>query len=139
MIKTIAARTGRLWLMGIVAACFVGALFSLVFVARGGAISSDNLQTAVVKFLGFYLPLLSLIGAFQFKDRQRDTGSESPIETFLSAIFIILLWASTPILLLASGLIIEEILGYIEKLIPVGESLALMAIGYYFSKSAQGD
>jgi hypothetical protein len=130
-----ALRTGRLWLLGIIVVCFISAMFSLVFVARGGAISSGNLQTAVVKFLGFYLPLLSLVGTFLFKTNQEAISSDTPLETFLAAIFIISLWALTPVLLLSSGLIIEEVLSYIEKLIPLGQSLALMAIGYYFSKS----
>lgn len=134
MAKPIPSGKGRIYLMLIVAICFVGAMVSLFFTARGGAINSDNLLNAVIKFLGFYIPLLSLIGTFLFKGEKDEGDSQTSMAAFLFAVFISLIWVLTPILLLVSGLNIEDVLSYIDKLIPVGQSLALMAIGYYFSK-----
>jgi hypothetical protein len=133
--KTISSRAGRVWLMCLISVCFVAALASLLFVARGGAISTKNLANAALKFLGFYLPLLTLVATFFFKERQGESSQETPIEGFLFALFILSLWVLTPVLLLSSGLLIQEVLESIDKLIPIGQSLALMAIGYYFAKS----
>lgn len=136
MATTVSSNRGRLLLMGVIAACLIVAMMSLFSVARGGAIGTNNLLNAVVKFLGFYVPLLSLVATFFFKDRQGDSDSATPAGTFYFAIFIVSFWVLTPILLLFSGLYIEEVLDYIDKLIPLGQSLALMALGYYFTKSS---
>ncbi|MEP6900864.1 MAG: hypothetical protein ABJA66_03880 [Actinomycetota bacterium] len=135
MAKTIRSTTGRIWLLGVVGACFIVALISLGVVSRGGAISTDNLMNASIKFLGFYVPLISLIGTFLFKSGDANGVVKTPKVTFLTALFITFLWVFTPIMLLLTDLEIEDILDWIDKLIPVGQSLALMAIGYYFKNS----
>jgi Mn2+/Fe2+ NRAMP family transporter len=122
--------------MGVIAGCLIVAMVYLFSVAGGGAIGSKNLLNAVVKFLGFYVPLLSLVATFFFKERQGDGDSATPAVTFYFAMFIVTIWVLTPILILLSGLYIEEVLDYIDRLIPLGESLALMALGYYFTKSS---
>lgn len=135
MEQTISANKGRLLLMGVVGISLVVAMACLFVVASGGAIGSKNLQSAVIKFLGFYIPLLSLVATFFFKGSQNVGDSSTPVGTFYFAVFIVTIWVLTPIFLLVAGLLIEDILDYLDKLIPLGQSLALMALGYYFAKS----
>lgn len=136
MAKTISSRAGRIWLMGIIAACFIAALLCLHFIFGNGAVSSENQSKAFFKLLGFYLPLLALVATFFFVDKQGGAGGKTPKETFFVALFIVGLWVLAPILLMLGIWYIEDVLDYLDKLIPVGESLALMALGYYFSKKA---
>ncbi len=136
MAKTISQRAGRIWLMCIVAICFIAAVLSLFVIARGGAISSDNRLDAAVKLISFYLPMLSLIGVFLFKDHRAHVGSETPIESFLFAIFITSIWVLTPLLLLWNMDFIEEVLAGIDKLRPLGDTITMGALGYYFSKGS---
>jgi hypothetical protein len=132
--KTISSRSGRSWLMLSIAACFVGAVLCLMFVSRDGGIGSKNLSEAFFKILGFYIPLLALVATFFFRDNQGGTTAKTPKETFYVALFITALWVLTPIFLLFSVQYIEDILTYIDRLTPLGQSLALMALGYYFTK-----
>jgi len=138
MAKTISSGSGRIWLMAVIAVCFVGALLSLFLVFGGGAIGSENQSNALFKLLGFYIPLLTLIATFYFKENLGGTSDNTPLETFVVAIFIVLGWSATPVLLLLSTSYIEDVLGYIDKLIPIGQSLTLMALGYYFAKRSGG-
>ena len=135
MANTISASKGRLLLMGVIGIGLIIAMVYLFSVASGGAIGSKNLQNSVVKFLGFYIPLLTLAATFFFKGSPGAEDNPTPAGTFYFAVFIVSVWALTPILLLFSGLFIEEVLDYIDRLIPLGQSLALMALGYYFTKS----
>ena len=121
--------------MGIVSLGLIVAVVYLFIVAGGGAIGSKNLQSALIKFLGFYLPLLTLVATFYFNGSQGGVVNPTPTATLLFAIFIVSIWVSTPILLLMAGLYIEDVLDYLDKLIPLGQSLALMALGYYFAKT----
>ncbi len=134
MAKTISSATGRIALMVVIAVCFVVALVILFSVFGGGAIGSENQSNALFKVLGFYIPLLTLIATFFFKENLGATSSDTPFETFIVAVFIVLLWAMTPIILFLRVTYVEDIFGYIDKLIPVGQSIALMALGYYFTK-----
>jgi hypothetical protein len=134
MARNISSKAGRSWLMISIAACFVGAVLCLMFVSRGGAIGSKNLTDAFFKILGFYIPLLTLVATFFFRDNQGGTSSKTPKETFYVALFITILWVLTPIFLMLSLQYIEEILSMIDRLTPLGQSLALMALGYYFTK-----
>ena len=134
MAKAIASGTGRILLMTAIAVCFVASLLILFFIFGGGSISSENQSNALFKILGFYVPLLTLIATFYFKQNLGGTSSDTPFETFVVAMGIVLIWALTPILLLISVYYIEDVLSYIDKLIPVGQSLVLMALGYYFTK-----
>lgn len=134
MARTISSGTGRVLLMSVMALCFTGALLSLSSVFGGGAIGSENQSNAFFKILGFYIPLLTLVVTFFFKENLGGTSNDTPLETLVVAIFIILIWSLTPILLLRSVWYIEDVFGYIDKLIPVGQSLALMALGHYFTK-----
>ena len=137
MVNTVSSNKGRLLLMGVLAVCLIAAMVSLFSVASGGAIGSKNLLNAVIKFLGFYVPLLTLVATFFFVAGQGESEIPTPAVTFYFALFIVSIWALTPILLLLSGLFIEEVLEYIDGLIPLGQSLALMALGYYFKKGSQ--
>lgn len=134
MPKTISSAAGRISLMVVIAGCFVGALVVLFSVFGGGAIGSENQSNAVFKILGFYVPLLTLIATFFFKENLGGTSSDTPFETFIVAVFVVLIWAATPIILFLSVPYVEDILAYIDKLVPVGQSIALMALGYYFTK-----
>lgn len=120
--------------MVVIAGCFVGALVVLFSVFGGGAIGSENQSNAVFKILGFYVPLLTLIATFFFKENLGGTSSDTPFETFIVAVFVVLIWAATPIILFLSVAYVEDILAYIDKLVPVGQSIALMVLGYYFTK-----
>ena len=137
MANTVSSNKGRLLLMGVLAVCLIVALIYLFSVASGGAIGSKNLLNAVIKFLGFYVPLLTLVATFFFVAGQGG-GEEipTPAITFYFALFIVSIWSLTPILLLLAGLYIEEVLEYIDRLVPLGQSLALMALGYYFKKGS---
>ena len=135
MANTISADKGRLLLMGIIGIGLIVAMVYLFSVASGGAIGSKNLEAAVIKFLGFYIPLLTLVATFYFKGSPGGVDNQTPAGTLYFAIFIVAIWVLTPIFLLFSVQSIEEILDYIDKLIPLGQSLALMALGYYFTKS----
>jgi hypothetical protein len=132
--KAIASGKGRVLLMSVTAACFVGSLLILFFVFGAGAISGENQSNALFKILGFYVPLLTLIATFYFKENLGGTSSDTPLETFVVALAIVSLWALTPIFLMLSVYYIEDVLNYIDKLIPVGQSLVLIALGYYFTK-----
>lgn len=134
MARIISSGTGRILLMGLIAVGFIGALLSLNFVFGDGAIGSKNYSSAFFKILGFYLPLLTLIGTFFFRENLGGTSVDTPLETFLVAIFMILIWVASPIFILLSVFYIEDVFDYIDKLIPVAQSLALMALGYYFAK-----
>jgi len=132
--KAIASDKGRVALMSVMAACFAGSLLILFFVFGGGSISKENQSSALFKILGFYVPLLTLIATFYFKENLGGTSSDTPFETFVVALAIVSIWALTPIVLLLSVYYIEDVLNYIDKLIPAGQSLVLMALGYYFTK-----
>lgn len=134
MPQTVSSAMGRISLMGVIAVCFVAALVILFSVFGGGAIGSENQSNAVFKILGFYVPLLTLIATFFFKENLGGTSSDTPFETFIVAVFFVLIWAVTPIILFLSITYVEDILAYIDKLVPVGQSVALMALGYYFTK-----
>ncbi|HEY0407085.1 MAG TPA: hypothetical protein VGC89_15245 [Pyrinomonadaceae bacterium] len=123
--------------MSLIAACFVGALLCLHFIFGNGAISSENQSAALFKLLGFYIPLLTLVATFFFVDKQGGANSKTPKETFFVALFITGLWVLTPIFLMLAIWFIEDVLDYLDKLIPVGQSLALMALGYYFTKQSK--
>ena len=131
---TIIANKGRLSLMLIILVGMVAAIVYLFTVASGGAIGSKNLETSFLKYLGFYLPLLTLVATFYFKGPQANADNPTPTGTLFFAVGIVLLWVLVPVLLLLAGLLIEDVLDYLDKLIPLGQSLALMAIGYYFTK-----
>jgi hypothetical protein len=134
MARVISSGTGRILFMGLIAVGFIGALLSLNSIFGGGAISSKNYSSAFFKILGFYIPLLTLIGTFYFKENLGGTSVDTPFETFLVAAFFILIWVTSPIYILLSVFYIEDVFDYIDKLIPVAQSLALMALGYYFAK-----
>jgi len=124
--------------MSVIVVCFLSALITLSVIARDGAIHHDMLQTAYGKICSFYVPLLSLIGAFFFT-RNKDEHSEAgtSIEAFLFAIFVTSIWVVAPLLLLWLEVYIEYILADLEQVKPFGDTIALVAIGYYFSKSNQ--
>jgi hypothetical protein len=133
---TITLTRGRMSLMAIIGVALIVAVVLLFTFARGGAIGSKNQLNGLIKFLGFYVPLISLVATFFFQGRGDEVDIATPVVPFYFAIFIVGIWVLTPILLLVSGLYIEEVLEYIDRLIPIGQSLALMALGYYFRKSS---
>jgi hypothetical protein len=134
MRRTISPKTGRMLLMGVVFVFFVSAIASLFWLGRGGALRYELRMDAIAKLLAFYLPLFSLMAAFYFGQRQR-TNNRIDIEPFIFAAAILSTWVLTPVFLLWLADNIKEALGYIEKTKPFGDTLALSAVGYYFSKS----
>ncbi|HYN24257.1 MAG TPA: transposase, partial [Pyrinomonadaceae bacterium] len=134
--RTILSRTGRLWLMVIVFASLVSAIFCLFWIGRDGAIRSELKTEAIIKLLGFYVPLLSLMGAFYFGEKRRKrNATTAPLESFIFALIGTAWWVLFPIFLLWFGGAIQEILALLERIKPVGDTVALAAIGYYFSKN----
>src|SRR5437870_3889204 len=109
MPKMISSATGRIWLMVVIAVCFVVALVAVFSVFGGGAVGSENQSNAVFKVLGFYVPLLTLIATFFFKENLGGTSSDTPFETFIVAVLIVLIWAVTPIILFLRVTYIEDI------------------------------
>lgn len=134
MARSISSTKGRVSLMIIIVISFVASLATLEIIFGGGAIGSENESNAIFKILGFYVPLFTLIATFYFKEKSEGISGDTPLETFFVAIVIVLIWAVTPVLLFLSVYYIEDVLSYIDKLVPLGESLALMALGYYFVK-----
>lgn len=136
--RTIPSRSGRLWLMGIVVTCLVVAIADLFWIGRDGRIRPDLKTEALVELLGIYMPLLSLMAAFYFGGSLAPRSSRSirttSFETFLVALIFTTLWALAPIVLMYEGEM-EAILATLRKVRPVVDTLALAAIGYYFSKS----
>ena len=137
MDKTISSNKARLYVMAIIAIAFVGALIALFVSARGGAINDNNQLDALVKVIGFYLPLLAIIGTFYFKDKRGGTDSEMTKSTFLFAVFIILLWVLIPILLLSFKQYIETIMSWTDKINALCVSFINMAVAYIFSKDKE--
>jgi hypothetical protein len=133
--RTIPSRSGRLWLMGIVVAFLVSAIAYLFWIGRDGGIRPDLKTNAVIELLGFYMPLLSLMAAFYFGGSQSHRSNRAtPFDTFLVAVIFTMLWSLAPIFLMSDGGM-EDILATLRKIKPVGDTLALAAIGYYFSKN----
>ena len=132
--KSISSGVGRIWIMGLISVFFIGSFLTLHLVFGGGAISSENRFNAILKIVSFYVPLLTLIATFYFTENLGGMSSDTPLEAFIVAIIIVLIWVATPVMLFLSVYYIEDNLDYIDKLIPVGQSLALMALGYYFAK-----
>jgi hypothetical protein len=134
MVKHISSSAGRISIMVVIVVSFVASLVTLKMVFGGGAIGSENESSAIFKILGFYVPLFTLIATFYFKEKWDGISGDTPLETFFVAIVIVLIWAAVPVVLFMSVYYIEDVLSYIDKLVPLGESLALMALGYYFTK-----
>lgn len=134
MASTISSQLARWCLLAVIGVCFVGAFVCLRTNFGGGAIGSENQSNTVFKLLGFYVPLLTLLGTFLFRGGQAGEDS-TPTMAAVFGIAVTGLWVVTPILLLMSVYYIEDLLGYIDKLIPVGQSLALMALGFFFPKA----
>jgi hypothetical protein len=134
--RIILSRAGRLWLMAVVVVFLVGAIACLFWIGRGEAIRSEMKTAALIDLLGFYMPLLSLMAAFYFGGRQPDRDDKaSPLDTFVVALVFTSLWTLVPMFLLLFGGTIEDILETLKKMKPFGDTLALAAIGYYFSNN----
>ena len=130
----VSSKTGRLYLMAIVLIAFIVSLLLVLWLGREGGISYDTKRTALGKLAAFYVPLVTLMAAFYFgKGRETTFKTSVPLEVFLFAAGIVTLWVITPIFLLAV-LFIEDVLTGLQTIKPYGDSVALLAFGYYFSK-----
>lgn len=130
------SRIGRLSLMGMVMLLFLCSVLSLFWLARGGRIHPDGRKIALVKLIGVYLPILSLMGAFYFGgDQNRRRTSTTAMEAFAFALIVTSLWVIAPLFLLWCIGPIEDVLDHLEMIKPIGDTLTLAAIGFYFSKA----
>ena len=133
MSQTISANKSRGYVMAIIGAGFLGALIALFASARDGAISDPNQLDALVKIIGFYLPLITIIGTFYFKDKFGGTDSQISKPAFIFAALIILTWVLIPVLLLSFKQYIESILNWIDKINSLCVSFINLTIAYIFS------
>jgi len=130
----VSSKTGRLYLMITVLIGFIVSLIVVLWLGRDGGISYDNKKIALGKLAAFYIPLVTLMAAFYFgKARGTTLKTSVPLEAFLFAAGIVTLWVITPIFLLVV-LFIEDVVIELQTIKPYGDSLALLAFGYYFSK-----
>ena len=134
MPEFISSRKGRLTFMALIIVGAVGALVLLESIFGDGGVSSKNYSSAFFKLLNFYFPLLSLILAFYFKENLGGTSFNTPFETFIVALLVLLGWLAFPLYILYTKWFIEEVLDYFDKFIPIGQSFVLLALGYYFAK-----
>lgn len=132
---TISNRTGRLCLMVVVLIAFLMSMASLFWLSRGGAIHPVERQETMVKLVGVYLPLLSLIGAFYFGGSNKSKQLSSlRTEAFVFAIAVTSIWVLTPVFFLWLENAIEDVVSDLDKVKLFGDTLALAAIGFYFSR-----
>jgi hypothetical protein len=132
--REVSSKAGRLYLMGIVFIFFLSSLIVVLWLGRGGGISYDTKITAMGRLAAFYVPLFTLMTAFYFgRSKGRASDATVPFDAFFFAAAIVTLWVITPIFLLMT-LFIEDVLTALERIKPYGDSLALLAVGYYFSK-----
>ena len=135
--RKISSVTGRLWLMGIVLSFFLLSLFTLLWIGRGGAIRPELKLELLGKLAGLYLPLIALMAAFYFGKTRVNRGGRPatvPFETFIFAVLIVTLWVMTPLFFLFFIEAAQDISSTLNRVRPYGDSLALAAVGYYFSK-----
>jgi hypothetical protein len=120
--------------MATVLIAFIVSLIVVLWLGRDGGIDYDNKKMALGKLAAFYVPLVTLMAAFYFGKARGTTARTSvPLEVFLFAAGIVTLWVITPVFLLVV-LFIEDVLVELQTIKPYGDSLALLAFGYYFSK-----
>lgn len=78
MARSISSGVGRIWIMSLIAVFFVGSFLTLHIVFGGGAIGSENQFNAILKIVGFYVPLLTLIATFYFTENLGGMSSDHP-------------------------------------------------------------
>lgn len=139
MAQTISSNKGQLYVMAVIASGFVGALTALFVSARDGAINDGNQLDALVKIIGFYLPLLAIIGTFYFKDKQGVTDGEIAKARYIFAFFIMTLWILIPILLLSFKEYIETVMSWTDKINALCLSFINIVLAFIFSKDKEKD
>jgi hypothetical protein len=132
--RKVSSNMGRLCLMVVVFFFFLASVGVLLWIGRDGGISYDLKIGALGKLAAFYMPLLTLMAAFYFGgSRSKTLNAIVPLEAFVFAVIVVTLWVIVPIFLLLT-LFIEDVAPALERVKPYGDSLALLAVGYYFSQ-----
>lgn len=134
MAQTISSNKGRIYIMAVIAIGFVGALTALFVSARDGAINDTNQLDALVKVIGFYLPLLAIIGTFYFKDKLGNTDGEIAKAPYIFAFFIMTAWILIPILLLSFKQYIETVMSWTDKINALCLSFINITLAFIFSQ-----
>lgn len=133
--RTVSSLKARYWLMGLVGFFFVCSIITLLWIGRDGGIKAELKIQGFGKLAAFYLPIVLLMLAFYFgRKRSRRRNATVPLENFVFTLIVIIAWVLTPVFLLVFIPAIEDTLATLEKIKPYGDSVALVAIGYYFSK-----
>lgn len=139
MAQTISSNKGRIYVMAVIAAGFIGALAALFASARDGAINDPNQLDALVKVIGFYLPLLAIVGTFYFKDKLGETDGEIAKAPYIFAFFIMTVWILIPILLLSFKQHIETVMSWTDKINALCLSFINITLAFIFSKDKEKD
>lgn len=136
MKETISHQKGRLSLLAIVFSGLLVSIASLFWIGRGGGIRHELQIDGTISLVAFYVPFISLMGAFYFGEGKKHAAN-TPLETFLFAAIITTTWMATPICsMLLTDWAIQDVFRFLEKVRVFGDSSALAAIGYYFSKKS---
>jgi hypothetical protein len=134
MRENISSMTGRLVLLTIVSLGLVLSIASLFWIGRDGGIRPELQRDGTIDLVAFYVPYFFLMGAFYFGEGKKRAATRS-LEPFIFAVVITIVWMVTPICsMLLTNWAIQDIFRFLEKIRVLGDSAALAALGYYFSK-----
>lgn len=136
MMRTIDRRTGRVILMLFVFCSFIGCILSLFYIGRGGAISGPVMRDSLTSAVTIYMPLLSVMAAFLFDKRGRNSQADTELETLLFAVALVACWClPAPLLLLLTHYPVEYIFDLLQlKGLGIAlESPAVAGVAYYFN------
>lgn len=113
---------------------FLASVIILLLMSRNGGINYQNKTETIERLALFYFPLLTLMAAFFFgKGGSGSANAPVPFDAFVFAAAIVTLWVLTPIFFLFA-FYIEDVIVDLPKIKPYGDSVSLLALGYYFSK-----
>lgn len=129
-------KRGRLAILLFVLAGAALSTIVLLYYSRGGGISRTNLISAIVAFLGVYLPLLGVMAGSAFGKKRRDKrDSGQSIEMPLVLAFVLVgAQAFSPGLLLVVLGDINSVLTMLQTAAPGSQPISLGAVAYFFSK-----
>jgi len=136
MRRTIPRAAGRWTLMLLVmgSALLSAAVLSGMYAELNPSEQTDSVDALMT----IYLPLVGVMGGFYLAEVHVDLrqGGTS-IETFAFAFLVVSVWVLAPPILLMRNFYIEDTLKLLKALRPWGDTIAALAVAYYFSKGSQ--